>query len=60
MVKKGLNFSITDSPPLSVIQQLVLEQGSFRKPFNHWKEIMDYSKRYLVEHALHKMFDELI
>ena len=44
MVKKGLNCSITDSPPLSVIQQLVSEQGSFRKQFNHWKEIMDYSK----------------
>jgi hypothetical protein len=44
MVKKGLNCSITDSPPLSVIQQLVSEQGSFRKQFNHWKEIMDYSE----------------
>ena len=42
MVKKRLNCSIIDSPPLSVIQQLVSEQGSFRKQFNHWKEIMDY------------------
>jgi hypothetical protein len=23
---------------------LVSEQGSFRKQFNHWKEIMDYSE----------------
>jgi hypothetical protein len=30
--------------PLSVIQQLVSERGSFRKQFNHWKEIMDYSE----------------
>jgi hypothetical protein len=44
MVKKGLNCYITDSPPLLVIQQLVLEQGSFKKQFNHWKEIMDYSE----------------
>jgi hypothetical protein len=44
MVKKGANFSITDSSPLSVIQQLVSEKGSFKKQFNHWKEIMDYSE----------------
>jgi hypothetical protein len=35
MVNKVLNCSITDSPPLSVIQQLVSEQGVthyFRHP----------------------------
>jgi hypothetical protein len=42
MVKNGLNCSITGSPPLSVIQQMVSEQGSFRKQFNHRREIMDY------------------
>jgi hypothetical protein len=35
---------ITDSPPPLSDPTIGIRVGSFRKQFNHWKEIMDYSE----------------